>query len=198
MEYNDIELTNLFSENNEDAKDVLFTKYSYIIDIIIAKYRNSIYALAIDINEAKQEANLAFTDALIKYSNEKDTSLATFISLVVERKIQNLIRKNDTIKNKAFKDAYSLDYEYASLSRPLSEMIGSNADEPLTNMSEEEEYNELVSNIKSSLSPFEYDVYKLMINGFNYQEIASIIEKEPKQIDNTIQRIRNKIKLLLK
>lgn len=198
MEYNDQELSLLFTENDENAKDVLFKKYNYIIEIIINKYKKTIYALNMDINEIRQDANLAFTDAIIKYSREKETSLPTFISLVVERKIQNAVRKAETIKNKVYLNAYSLDYEYDAFQKPLSEIIGDNSDEPLANMTKKEEYEELVNNINSILSPGENDVYKLLIRGFNYQEIAKILNKEPKQIDNSIQRIRIKIRDLIK
>ena len=198
MEYNDQELSLLFTENGENAKDVLFKKYNYIIEIIINKYKKTIYALNMDINEIRQDANLAFTDAIIKYSREKETSLPTFISLVVERKIQNAVRKAETIKNKVYLNAYSLDYEYDAFQKPLSEIIGDNSGEPLANMTKKEEYEELVNNINSILSPGENDVYKLLIRGFNYQEIAKILNKEPKQIDNSIQRIRIKIRDLIK
>ncbi|MCI7553869.1 MAG: sigma-70 family RNA polymerase sigma factor [Tenericutes bacterium] len=198
MEYNDQELSLLFTENDENAKDVLFKKYNYIIEIIINKYKKTIYALNMDINEIRQDANLAFTDAIIKYSREKETSLPTFISLVVERKIQNAVRKAETIKNKVYLNAYSLDYEYDVFQKPLSEIIGDNSGEPLANMTKKEEYEELVNNINSILSPGENDVYKLLIRGFNYQEIAKILNKEPKQIDNSIQRIRIKIRDLIK
>ena len=117
MEYSDKELTMIVCENNEYAKDILFQKYKYIIDIIISKYKKTIYALAIDIEEAKQEAMLGFTDALIKYNDNKETSLATFISLVVERKIQNVVRKAETIKNKIHNESYSLEYEYDNLKK---------------------------------------------------------------------------------
>ena len=33
-----------------------------------------------------------------------------------------------------------------------------------------------------------------MIADFNYREIAEILEKDKKAIDNAIQRIRNKVK----
>src|SRR5574344_1948571 len=118
MEYNDEQLSILASENNEDAKDILFDKYSYIIDIIMNKYKKSIYALNIDYNEVKQDANLAFTDALVRFSNEKESSLPTFITICVERKVQNCVRKADTIKNKIYNEAYSLDYEYDAFKRP--------------------------------------------------------------------------------
>ena len=66
-----------------------------------------------------------------------------------------------------------------------------------TALSKKEEYEELVKKIDSILSPNENDVYKLLIRGFNYHDIAKILGKEPKQIDNTIQRIRQKIKDLI-
>jgi len=197
MEYSDIELTELVRENNEDAKDLIYDKYHYIIDIILAKYKKTFYVLGIDSKEAKQEAMLAFTDALIKYSSDKSTSLATFISLVVERKIQNCIRKAETIKNKKTKETYSLDYEYEVFNKPLKEIIGDPDADPLVKMESKENYLELVTKIKGALSPLEYEVYELLINDFDYQDIAKIMGKKPKQIDNSIQRIRTKIKDLL-
>ena len=197
MEFNDETLTLMVNENNEDAKDKLFEKYSYIIDIILSKYKKAIYTLNIDYVEVKQEAMVAFSDALIKYSANKDTSLPTFISVVVERKILNCIRKGETLKNKVNNEAYSLEQEYEVFKRPLEEIIGSTINDPLTKMEDAENYKELVIKIKEILSPFEKDVYDLIINEFSYIEIAKILNKEPKQIDNTIQRIRNKIKELL-
>ena len=44
---------------------------------------------------------------------------------------------------------------------------------------------------------YEKEVYELMINGFNYVDIAAILNKSPKQVDNAIQRIRNKLKGIL-
>lgn len=197
MEFNDEKLITMFSENDEDAKNILYDKYSYIISIILAKYKRTIYALGIDISEVKQEAMLAFTDALIKYSSDKSTSLPTFISLVVERKIQNCIRKAETTKNKVNTEAYSLEAEYEAFKRPLEEILGDSSLDPLHKMENEERLEELTKKINDDLSPFEKDVYKLVINGFGYQDIAKILNKEPKQIDNTIQRIRNKIKDLI-
>jgi len=197
VEYNDIELVHLVSEQDEVAKDALYKKYNYIIDIIMAKYKKVFYVLNMDVNEVRQDAMLAFSDALVRYSNEKDTSLATFISLVIERKVQNCIRSADTIKNKKYNERYSLDYEYEAFNKPLLEIIGDADADPLVKISSKETYNELTSKIKGLLSPFEYEVYELLISGFTYTDIAKILEKEPKQIDNTIQRLRTKIKELI-
>ena len=52
--------------------------------------------------------------------------------------------------------------------------------------------------IKKSLTDFELQVFELMISSFNYREIAEILDKDRKQIDNAIQRIKMKVKEKLK
>ena len=52
-------------------------------------------------------------------------------------------------------------------------------------------------NIKEALTDAEYSVFELMSLGLNYRDIASILNKEPKQVDNAIQRIKIKIKKIL-
>ena len=190
MEFNDEKLITMFSENDEDAKNILYDKYSYIISIILAKYKRTIYALGIDISEVKQEAMLAFTDALIKYSSDKSTSLPTFISPVVERKIQNCIRKAETTKNKVNTEAYSLEAEYEVFKRPLEEILGDSSLDPLHKMENEERLEELTKKINDDLSPFEKDVYKLVINGFGYQDIAKILNKEPGFVEKYIEMLK--------
>ena len=64
-------------------------------------------------------------------------------------------------------------------------------------MENKENYDELKHKIDNILSPFEKKVYKLVVKDMNYNDIAKYLNKEPKQIDNTIQRIRNKIKDIL-
>ena len=50
---------------------------------------------------------------------------------------------------------------------------------------------------KNNLSEFEYTVFNYMVNNFSYNEIAKIMGKSPKQIDNAIKRIKIKMKDLI-
>ena len=43
------------------------------------------------------------------------------------------------------------------------------------------------------LSRFEYEVLEKYINGQSYNEIAVIMDKSPKSIDNALQRIKKKV-----
>lgn len=193
----DSELIMYFNENDELAKDLLFERYSYIIEIILNKYKNIYRKLLIDEQELYSEATVGFSDALINFQDNKNASLPTFITLCVERRLYKIVKKYQTEKHKMTVSSYSLDDTF-NYDRPLIELLSDESkNDPLKNLSEEESFKELVENIKNDLSESEYEVFTLMLNGYDYKEIANILKKSSKQIDNTMQRIRNKIKLIL-
>ena len=195
-EVSDDELLNLVREENEDAKNLLYERYSYIIDIILRKYQTSAKVLGIDYNELKAEALYGFSSAIMNYKDDKDASLATFISVCVNRNISNLIKKYNTQKNKILNESLSLDYFYND-DLTLGDCI-TKGDDPLDFLTDDESYNELMAKIKDELSSFEYTVFTFLIDNYDYNDIACLLRKTPKQIDNTIQRIKNKVKKLLK
>jgi len=194
---NDYELIMLYREENEDAKNILFLKYKFIIDIVVKKYLKFIKVLDIDMQEVNSECNVGFSDALRSYQEDKDSKLSSFITLCIERRISTLIRKYNREKYKILHDSYSLDYLYEQFQRPLIEILEDNSNEPLINMEEKENYNELIGTIKERLSKKEIEVFELMIKGYDYKQIAKILNNTPKQIDNAMQRIKGKIRKIL-
>lgn len=196
-EISDNELLALALEQNEDAKDMLYKRYSYIIDIVLKKYRKLAQSLSIDLNDMRAEALYALSLALANYQDNKNANLATFISLCVNRNVFNVIRNAKTKKRKILNEALSLDYFYDDLESTLAEFITDNRD-PLSNLTNDEDYLELVKNIQKTLSKFEYIVFTFLVNGYGYTDIAKILNKTAKQIDNTIQRIKKKLRQFLK
>lgn len=197
-EYPDNELVNLVCEKSEEARDILYDKYSYIVDIIYNKYRKSAYYLSVDLTELKQEALVGFSDALVCFDQDKDVSLSTFISLCVERRVRNYVRKADTHKNKILKSAYSLDATYGDENEiPLVEKIGDSSADPQITIEEMENIKDLKKQIDELLSPSEKEVYELLINDFSYEDIALILNKNIKAVYNTVQRLRVKIRSIL-
>ena len=194
----DEHLINLIRESSEEAKDLLFEKYKYIIDIEIKKYINMAIMLGYDYNDLYQDALVGFSEALNNYREDKDTALSSFITLCVDRKLQVAVIKAGRIKNKLISESLSLDYKYQQYTSPLKDIISDNSlNDPLENIIKDEKLSDLTKMIESKLSDTEYEVYALMISGLKYNEIALLLNKNPKQVDNTIQRIKNKIKLIL-
>lgn len=193
MEYPDSELEFYLHDNNEDAVDIVYEKYKYIIDVLISKYRRVFYALNIDIDEVKQEANLAFSSAIYSYNQDKDTSMSTFITLCVERKIRQVIKSHETVKSRVYSETLSLN---GKSDVNLEDFIGDETYEPLKTVENIDTLEYINHEVKNILSSSELEVYNLMIQGLDYVEIAKVLDKTPKQIDNSIQRIRIKLKKL--
>ena len=193
MEYPDSELEFYLHDNNEDAVDIVYEKYKYIIDVLISKYRRVFYALNIDIDEVKQEANLAFSSAIYSYNQDKDTSMSTFITLCVERKIRQVIKSHETVKSRVYSETLSLN---GKSDVNLEDFIGDETYEPLKTVENIDTLEYINNEVKTILSNSELEVYNLLIQGLDYVEIAKVLDKTPKQIDNSIQRIRIKLKKL--
>ena len=90
--------------------------------------------------------------------------------------------------------------------RPLNSYISlSEEDSPLKNAEDtvwqnpedivigQESANHMLEEIQGKLSPFENQVLEAYLAGADYVQIARQMEREPKSIDNALQRIRNKI-----
>ncbi len=191
MEYPDNELTYLLNDNNEIAQDLLYEKYNYIIKSILNKYRRVFLALNIDLEEARQEANLAFSYAIYNYNEDRDTSLNTFVTLCVERRIRAVIKSKETMKSKVQSETISLNSDNF-----LENTIADFQYEPSKRIENIDMLKYINSKVKDLLSDKEKEVYNLLLQGMDYQEIAINLNKTPKQVDNTIQRIRIKLKNL--
>lgn len=196
-EYPDNEVVNMVCDN-EEATDLLYEKYKYIIDILLSKYRAVLKYHNLDALEVRQDAIIAFMDAINNYNQEKNASLPTFITICVNRKIQNVIRKSSTIKEIVLRESFSLDYTYGDDDETtLADIIIEENSNPELKVINRENYNILVSKIDESLSPFEKEVFDLMINSFQTEEISKLLNEPVKKIYNTTHRIRDKIKKLL-
>ncbi len=194
----DEELLMMIDTGDETANELLFNKYKHVIDILIAKYNSIFYKLGIERQEAYSEALYSFTDSVNSYSVNKDASFSTFLTLCVKRRLIKLVRKYSTEKSKFYSSIYSLDYVYDGLDVPLVEVLPDSTNkDPLNKITQEEDVELLNLKIREKLSSMEYEVYEYMLDNLNYNEIALILDKNPKQIDNAIQRIKLKIKEIL-
>ncbi len=201
MKYNNIEEKELYSmvcETNEEVQKKLYDYCEPQIKYMVKKYLNAAINYGIDPKDFEQEALLAYSNAIKTYDEKKDAGLKTFVSLCVERRLIKVIKSAKNYKNKINKENLSLEYEYNNSGVLLKDLLADVDADPLIKFSEEEYLNQIKIKIKYVLSSFEYQVYEYLIEGINYIEIAKILDKNPKQIDNTIQRIKKKIKVIVK
>lgn len=200
MKYQEEEslLIDMICESNEEVRNSLYESYKPLIYYVVKKYVTTAKKLGLEYNDLLQEANVGFTDAINTYDEKKDASLKTFMQVCIGRRLSNYIEKNKTIKNKIIQESLSLDYDYDKNGLPLKDILADENKDPLKTFSDKENYERIRKRIKAMLSESEKLVFNYMLQGLNYTEISKKLDKSPKQIDNTMQRIRIKIKELLK
>lgn len=192
-EYNDYELLNYISENNEEANEILFEKYKPLIVNISNKLYKYCKNKGLELNDLIQEGMLGFNLALKKYDQNKDASFYTYARKCIERKIISLVVSTCRLKHKILNDSVS--FEIKTNETDVFEMVvGDNSYNPEDMMINYETETEIIEKAHNLLTDLEKQVFDLKISGFNYKEIAEILEKDPKTIDNAIQRLKQKMK----
>lgn len=190
----DSELMYLISENNEEANNIIFKKYSSVIDLYAKKYLNLVDGKGMDYNDLYQEGLIALNEAITKYKEQKNIKFSSFASVCIERKMVSLVRMASRKKHSILNDSYSLDYKKEDDSESFINLLQSNKDNVEDILISKESTMQIINKINTSLSNLEKKVYELRLNGYSYDMIAKEMGKTPKAIERTLDRIRNKLK----
>ena len=155
------------------------------------------FMLGGDKEDIVQEGMIGLYKAIQSYDESKGTSFKTFADLCINRQIITAIKSANRKKAQVLNNAVSLDKPVGDDedSVSLGESLTAGTDTDPETIAVLNEMTELLLAPEAKvLSKSEREVLELLIQGEDYQSIAKIIGKTPKQIDNTIQRIRVKLK----
>ncbi len=189
-DFNDYELMSYIAEGNEDANNILIKKYEPLITTIAGKMLPLCKNNGLDINDLVQEGMIGLNHAIDRYHEQGDTLFYTYAKKCIERKIISVVVGSRRNKNKILNESVSYDDDENSLIKILKDS-SPNPEEILLDMEYQEDF---LAKIKNKLTDFESQVFELLVSGFKYKEIAVLLEKDEKSIDNAIQRIKNKLK----
>ena len=192
QDLNDYELLHYVSENIEEANDVVMNKYYPLVLSTVKKMEKYIKNCGLDENDLLQEGMVGLNDAITTFSDREDTIFYTYAKYCVERKIVSLIVMAHRKKHKILND--SLSYDDPTLS--YDKLVKDNLNDPLNLIIAKDSKYKIENSIRKKLTEMEEEVFDLMISGVSAKEIAEILNKDYKQVDNAIQRIRNKAKTI--
>jgi len=192
-EFNDYELLDQIHSCSEDANEILLYKYRPLIVSIAKKYIKYSH-VGVDLNDLIQEGLLGLNDAINSFRDEKNANFGTYAKICVQRKIANLIKSTMSYKNKILNDYIPIDNDE---DEPIDYFLADNSKNPINMVEDYDFQNRLLDNLNEKLSDIEKEVFELKLSGFSYKEIANLLEKDSKSIDNCIQRIKTKFKKVL-
>lgn len=192
--YTDEQLLALAHEGNEHVIDYLLEKYKPLV----RKKARTLYLIGGDNDDLIQEGMIALYKAIRAYDTKRESNFLSYATLCIEHQLYNVIKGANRLKNSPLNTYISLDLPTGTEDRETRETLKDTlTTTELTNPEDIIIDQENVTNIESSfqqyLSPFEREVVTLYIEGCNYHQIASQLNRSSKSIDNALQRIKNKL-----
>ncbi len=171
---------------------------SEILDYLMEKYKNMVrkkartmFLIGGENDDLIQEGMIGLFKAVRDYQPDKDASFQTFAGICVDRQIYNAIQSSNRQKHQPLNSYISLSEQDGENEEHLGDAWVEN---PESIIIDQENVQSLEQEITTTLSPMENQVLEYYLAGNGYGEIAQIMGKTPKSIDNALQRIRTKIK----
>ncbi len=171
---------------DQDAFVSLLDKYKPLIDSSVNRF-SSDEAFAIYREDLQQEAYLVFYNSILAYDmDQTEVEFGLFAKICIQNALVSQLR---TLKKRA---AETVD------ATPESLAFDSNFDDPSLKVLEQERLKNIYEVIRNHLSNMEYTVWQLYIAGRSSAEIAERLKTDKRSVDNSIYRIRKKLRALLK
>jgi len=185
---------------DNDATEEMLNRYKNMV----RSKATALYLVGADKEDLIQEGMIGLFKAIREYDPERNDSFAAFAGLCITRQMYTAIKASNTKKNQPLNNYVSFDV-YAFAEDGLPEGNSANAydgmgywqKDPEESVIDRENAIRIEEEVFSSLSTMERQVLSFYASGMPYQEIAKVMEKEPKSIDNALQRIRKKLKTVL-
>ena len=180
---------------NETEDEVLIQRLrageSMIADYLMEKYKGlvrkkarAMFLIGGDTDDLIQEGMIGLFKAVRDYQPDRETSFQSFANMCIDRQIYSAIKSSNRQKHQPLNT-------YISLSdREMEENLRDSCtehDNPEAILIDRENVTALKKEMKKSLSSLENQVFQLYIAGNGYVEIAEILGKTPKAVDNALR-----------
>ena len=196
----DEELIIMYRDGEEEAAGFLMNKYKNLV----RKKAGSMYILGGDREDLIQEGMIGLYKAVRDYDLGRDVNFYTFADLCVSRQMYTAVQASNRQKHlplNTYISIYgqSMNSEEGTKEYDLMNTLVSQADSnPEEMMIAQENMEQMEQAILKELSQLEKQVFELHLTGMNYTEIAKVLGRDEKSTDNALQRMKGKIKKILK
>lgn len=197
-ELNDNELVYLCSESNEDAINLMISKYKNYILSILKEYMKEYNIIGVEVADLYQEGLIGLMHAIQSFNSERDVLFYTYATACIKTSIISAIRQTFRQKNRILNNSYSLDKLFDESNHNFYEIFKDESSIPDQLLLDEESERELIENIKSKLSKSELSIFELKLRGLKNNEIAELMDKDKKYVENTLFRVTKKYKEVIK
>lgn len=191
-------LVRLAQTGEEAAQEFLLDKYKSLVRARSRAY----FLIGADSEDIIQEGMIGLYKAVRDYQEERNASFRSFAELCINRQMITAIKAATRQKHQPLNSYVSLNkpvYEAESEQTYLDFLQSTSSAllNPETLFIGQENKNILEDQMMKSLSTFETRVLVLYLQGRSYFEIAHVLDKPEKSVDNALQRVKKKLEKFL-
>ncbi len=186
-------LIDMYRVGNETAIETLFDRYKNLV----RKKAKAMYIAGGDSDDLIQEGMIGLYKAARGYDESKGT-FCSFASLCIDRQIMTAVTASNREKNVPLNNYVSFempaynDDDNENVMK-LADVITPAADQNPEFIFIDNEYTRTFEEkLQKELSSLEKEVLHYHMEGKDYRQIAQILDKPAKSIDNALQRIKAK------
>ncbi len=190
--YTDEELIEQLRAGEVEITDYIMEKYKPLV----RKKTNAMYLIGGETEDLIQEGMIGLFKAVRDYNPQKESSFFSFAELCITRQLYSALEASNRKKHIPLNTYISFSNQGEADGVNLEQMITEQAASPEQMLIEQEVKAEFYHKLEEKLSAMEKKVLYSYLEGNSYTQIAELMNKTPKSIDNTLQRIRGKIKLV--
>ena len=189
----DEELVERAREGSDGAIEELLRRYRHY-----ARAKARTYFLAgADREDIVQEGMIGLYKAIRDFQADRNTAFRAFAELCITRQIITAIKTATRQKHVPLNSYVSLNKGTSSENeeeRALADLlVGPTATDPAELVISAEEIANIRESMGRLLSSLETEVLQLYMDGKSYHEIAEMLGRHVKSIDNALQRIKRKL-----
>ncbi len=177
---------------NMECMEILISKYKRFIQLKSKSY----FLIGADREDIYQEGLIGLYKAVRDYDNQRLSTFKSFAELCITRQIITAIKAATRQKHIPLNTYVSLNkpvYDGESDKTLLDVMESLKISDPEELFVDREQIIEIEHHVMQTLSKYEKIVLHYYVMGRSYQQIAYLLNRQPKSIDNAIQRIKRKL-----
>lgn len=187
--FSDEELIEKLRQGEDDITDYILEKYKPLV----RKKTNAMYLIGGETEDLIQEGMIGLFKAICDYKPDKDASFYHFAELCINRQLYSALEASNRKKHQPLNSYISLS-EQEHPDAVAAELLVDKESGPEQTVIEQEVWEEYKKRLAQKLSRMENQVLQYYLDGNHYIQIAEMMGKSPKSIDNALQRIRQKIR----
>ena len=191
-EYSDEALIEKLRGGDAEIADYIMEKYKPLV----RKKTNAMYLIGGETEDLIQEGMIGLFKAVRDFNPEKEASFFSFAEICISRQLYSALEVSNRKKHIPLNTYVSFSNQEDADGVNLEQMVTEQTLSPEQILIEQERKQEFFDKLEEKLSRMERNVLYLYLEGSSYTQIAEKMGKTPKSIDNSLQRIRGKIKLL--